>query len=80
MAGIVLMLVVGLVILGAAIVWQKVVETGWDLAPSAALPPPGGPARAARRERGAARPLSPVRTRRSLPAGAPTPLPPPLQD
>lgn len=78
LAGIVLMLLVGLVILGAAILWQrKVVDTGWD--PGAErdklLHPDGT---SARPPEGYSTPTGSLpHAKISPPAGAPTPPPPP---
>lgn len=77
-AGIVLMLVIGAVILGAAIMWQKkVVDTGWD--PGAArdklLPPEETSTLLA--EESSAPTSSRAHAKIAPPAGAPAPPPPP---
>ncbi|MFI6874973.1 PTS ascorbate transporter subunit IIC [Streptomyces sp. NPDC050400] len=78
-AGIVLMLVVGLVILGGAIVWQKrVVETGWDPgAKRAALLPPEDRPEQHDENAGGETAVSRTYAKIAPPAGAPTPPPPP---
>ncbi|NEB76711.1 PTS ascorbate transporter subunit IIC [Streptomyces sp. SID14478] len=77
-AGIILMLLVGLVILGGAIVWQKrVVDTGWDPgAKRAALLPPED--RPEQHDSGAPGETTVSRTYAKItpPAGAPVPPPP----
>ncbi|WP_428953443.1 PTS ascorbate transporter subunit IIC [Streptomyces sp. cg35] len=77
-AGVILMLLVGAVILGAAVVWQKrVVETGWDpgAARAALLPPEDRPEQHDEAAPGET-PVSRTYAKIPPPAGAPVPPPP----
>ncbi|MEB8340709.1 PTS ascorbate transporter subunit IIC [Streptomyces endophyticus] len=78
-AGVILMLVVGLLILAAAITWQKrVVETGWDPgAKRAALLPPEDRPEQHDETAGGETPVSRTYSKITPPAGAPVPPPPP---
>lgn len=78
-AGVILMLVVGLLILAAAITWQKrVVDTGWDPgAKRAALLPPEDRPEQHDEAAGGETPVSRTYSKIAPPAGAPTPPPPP---
>ncbi|MGY0490076.1 PTS ascorbate transporter subunit IIC [Streptomyces sp. WG-D5] len=78
-AGVILMLVVGLVILAGAITWQKrVVDTGWDPgAKRAALLPPEDRPEQHDEAAGGETPVSRTYAKIAPPAGAPVPPPPP---
>ncbi|MFI7385135.1 PTS ascorbate transporter subunit IIC [Streptomyces sp. NPDC049813] len=78
-AGVVLMLLIGLVVLAAAVVWQKrVVETGWDPGArrAALLPPEDRPEQHDEAAPGGT-PVSRTYAKITPPAGAPVPPPPP---